>query len=93
MPLKGGLHARAFKERKTLKVFDVAREHLYGSPKLTQNHRLRSLFLIPLYVGRHWIGTMSLYMTKDSKFSLLEDSFIFEFAKLAALVLGQRMRQ
>lgn len=87
--LKGSLHQRALKERKPLKIFDVSQERLYDSPRLAERYNLKSMLLIPLYLRRQPVGTLSLYLSKENKFSFLEQSFIFEFAKLAAVVLGR----
>lgn len=81
------LAEKAFTARKPLEIFDLAQEALYTSPKLAQKNNLTSLLLIPLIVHNKPIGTLSLYISKEHTFELFDQTFVLDFAKLAAIAL------
>lgn len=87
VPVAGTLAEKAFETRKAIEIFDLAQETLYTSPKLAQKNNLSSLLLIPLIVHNQPIGTLSLYISKEHTFELFDQSFIVDFAKLAAIAL------
>jgi|GEM_PF-1075859 len=89
-PFSGSLHEKAFDARKPLKVLDLHQESLYKSKKLAMKHNLNSMLVIPLYVKDDFLGALTLYISKESKFGLLDNDFIENFAKLASIGLKLR---
>lgn len=87
VPVANTLAEKAFTSRKPLEIFDLTQEVLYTSPRLAQKNNLSSLLLIPLIVHDQPTGTLSLYISKEHTFELFDQSFILDFAKLAAIAL------
>lgn len=84
---KGSLVEKAMDLRKPLKVLDLSQESLYKSQKLASKHNLTSLLLIPLFVKSEVVGSLSLYLSKESKFDKLDNDFIEDFSKIASIAL------
>lgn len=89
-PLRGGITEKAFHMKKPLKVLDLNQEPLYKGQKLALKHGLTSLLVIPLYVKDEFLGSLKLYISKESKFELLDNDFIENFAKIASIALKLR---
>ncbi|MDP2736769.1 MAG: PAS domain S-box protein [bacterium] len=93
IPYAAGLTERAFLTRKPLKVLDLHQEPLYKAQKLAMKHNLNSMLVIPLYIKDELLGSLTLYISKESKFGLLDNDFIENFAKLASIALKIRGMQ
>lgn len=93
IPYSGSLVEKAFKTRKPLKVLDLHQEPSYKSQKLAIKHNLNSMMVIPLYIKDELLGSLTLYISKESKFGLLDNDFIENFAKLASIAMKVRERK
>ncbi len=87
IPLKGSLVEKAFGMKKSCKVLDLHQEPLYKAQRLAMKHNLNSMLVLPLYVKDELLGCLTLYISKESKFELLDNDFIEHFAKIAAIAL------
>ena len=90
IPFSGSLAEKAFKTRKPLKVLDLHQEPMYKSQKLAIKHNLNSMLIIPLYINNEFLGSLTLYISKESKFGILDNDFIEHFAKLASIAMKIR---
>ncbi|MBT6069202.1 PAS domain S-box protein [Candidatus Peregrinibacteria bacterium] len=91
-PFKGSIDEKSFETKKPLKVLDLNQEPLYKGQKLALKHGLNSMLVIPLYVKDELLGTLKLYISKESKFELLDNDFIENFAKIASIGLKLRKK-
>jgi PAS domain S-box-containing protein len=88
LKLKNSLAEKAFLQKSTLKILDIASELRYQSPHLARKNNLCSLLLIPLQFQGKLIGSMSLYVGPDKRLEIFENDFIEKYAKLIEILLG-----
>ena len=84
---QGSLEEEAFHLRKPTKILDLQQEPRYRSHQLAIKHGLHSILVIPLFIHDEFLGGLKLYISKESKFSLLDNEFIENFSKLASIAL------
>lgn len=90
-PLKNSLAEQAFAQKKALKFLDITQEPQYRSAGLARKNNLRSLLLVPLQVGDHNLGTLSIYISTDKSLDVLDHEFIPLFARQIAMALKLSM--
>lgn len=85
--IKNSIAHDAFSKNRAIIIDDVDNYRKHQGQKLLKSHSLKTLILIPLFIGTNFIGSISLYTTNPAKFRLVETDFLEKMGKQASLAL------
>jgi len=83
----------AYKKGRALIIDDIDSYRKHQGQKLLKAHSLKSLILVPLIVGKHFVGSISLYATDPAKFRLIESDFLEKMGKQCSVAIFTKMNE
>jgi PAS domain S-box-containing protein len=88
---KNSLAEEAFEKKRPIILQNVAASTKHQGIKLLKEHGFKTLILIPLFINKTFLGTISLYATSPAKFRLIEREFLERFGKQCSLALYSKI--
>lgn len=92
IPLKGSLAEKSFRQKRPIKVIDIAHEPLYRSVQWARQHNFTSCLVIALSFQSRFVGSLNLYVTPEKKLELFENAFVERYARVIGILLAKWRR-
>lgn len=87
IPFENSISQEAFENKRPLIIDDIDTYHKHRGHSLLKTHKFKTLISIPLFVGKNFIGSISLYANNAAKFRFIESEFLQNLGKQCSLAL------
>lgn len=87
IPFENSISQEAFENKRPLIIDDIDTYHRHRGQALLKNHKFKTLISIPLFIGKKFIGSISLYANDSGKFRLIESEFLQNLGRQCSLAL------
>lgn len=92
MTFVNSLAEEAFKKQRPIIIHDLETAPKFRGQKIAKQHGFRSCIVIPLILGKKFIGNISLYSADPGQFRLIETDFLEKFANQCALAIFAKLQ-
>ncbi|MBD3330746.1 PAS domain S-box protein [Candidatus Peregrinibacteria bacterium] len=89
---EGSLAEEAFMNKRPLIIDDIKNSQRHQGVNLVKTHRFQTVILLPLFIGTHFIGSLSIYSTKPEKFRFIETDFLEKFGQQISIALFAKQK-
>lgn len=81
----------AYKNKRAIIIDDIDSYPKHQGIRLLKSHKFKTLILLPLLIGKKFLGSISLYTSDPAKFRMIETDFLENMGKQCALALFAKM--
>lgn len=81
----------AIKRKRAIIIDNIDANPKHSGQKLLKSHKFTTLILIPLFVQKQILGSLSLYVTDPGKLRFIETDFLDKFGKQCSLAIKAKV--